>query len=623
MCGLIKMLKNRNIICISSIDWDFIWQGHQEIMSRFAKNGNKVLFIENTGIRIPSFRDIPRLRRRIINWYKSIKGFRKESENLFIYSPLVLPFPYSMVARWINKYMLLKPLKRWMKVMEFYEPIIWTFLPTGTALDIINNIDRKILVYYCIADFSKLVTNPRKVKKTEDELFKKCDLIFVQGEALRDKCAKLNNNVHIFPFGVRIEDFQNLRYSQDRIKEDIKNIKKPVIGYVGGIHKHIDFELLEVIAKNNPDWSIVLIGPVQTNVSRIANLKNIFLLGQKEFSELPYYINEFSVGIIPYRKSGYTETVYPTKLNEYHALGKPVVSTDLPEIVNFNSENGDLVIVADTYEEFVKNLSTAIQNSGNKELISRRVASAKKNSWAQRLEEMSGLIEDAMERKISMPADWIEKLIKIYKATTRKILKTAVIALSLYFTIFYTPLIWFLASPLKIVQKPQAADSIVVFAGGVGESGKAGQGYEERVQHAADLYKNGYAKNLIFSSGYTYALKEILIMKALAVSMGVPQEAIILEDKAKNTYENVIFTKDILNKEKQKKILLVSSPYHMRRALLVFKKAAKGVDVICAPIPNSVFYAHGATWKQTNIQQIKGILHEYLGILYYWWKGYI
>ena len=73
------MLKSENIICISSIDWDFIWQGHQEIMSLFAKNGNRVLFIENTGIRAPGWRDMPRLK-IFLNWIKSVKGFRITGE---------------------------------------------------------------------------------------------------------------------------------------------------------------------------------------------------------------------------------------------------------------------------------------------------------------------------------------------------------------------------------------------------------------------------------------------------------------------------------------------------------------------------------------------------------------
>ena len=148
------MLKNQNIICISSIDWDFIWQGHQEIMSTLAASGNRVLFIENTGVRAPKMSDLPRIRKRVVNWFNSIKGIRKIRENLYTYSPLILPFPYSRIARWMNRFLLIVNLKRWMDSMQFGNPIVWTFLPTPIALDIANNVNRKLLIYYCIDNFS-------------------------------------------------------------------------------------------------------------------------------------------------------------------------------------------------------------------------------------------------------------------------------------------------------------------------------------------------------------------------------------------------------------------------------------------------------------------------------------
>ena len=130
------------------------------------------------------------------------------------------------------------------------------------------------------------------------------------------------------------------------------------------------------------------------------------------------------------------------------------------------------------------------------------------------------------------------------------------------------------------------------------------------------------------SRGFVYFFKEPEVMKALAVSLGVPAEAIILEEKARNTEENVEFTKEILNREHWNNILLVSSPYHMKRASLVFHKIAPDISVTYTPIPNDHFYErpslrHGGPWRQVNLQQVKGILHEYLGIIYYWLKGYV
>jgi uncharacterized SAM-binding protein YcdF (DUF218 family) len=109
-------------------------------------------------------------------------------------------------------------------------------------------------------------------------------------------------------------------------------------------------------------------------------------------------------------------------------------------------------------------------------------------------------------------------------------------------------------------------------------------------------------------------------MRALAVSLGVPGSSIILEENAGNTYENVIFSRDILNKKGWKDAILISSPYHMLRVSLVCKKAAPDIHFFYAPISSSIFYGDE---KAVQIKHILAIFHEYLGIVYYYVKGYI
>jgi uncharacterized SAM-binding protein YcdF (DUF218 family) len=613
------MLKDQNIICISSIDWDFVWQGHQEIMSAFAKSGNRILFIENTGVRTPRLKDMPRLFKRITSWIKSVKGFREVSKNVFTYSPLIIPLPYSRLARFINKRLMLDAITKWMKATEFYDPIVWTFLPTGAALDIANGIGRKLLVYYCIADFSVLSDNPNKVRKTEDELIARSDLIFAQGEFLEDRCSRLNGNVHIFQFGVNIDTFDIDSAVPKKTPVDIRSVKKPIIGYIGGLHRHMDLGLIKHIAQNHPEWSVVLIGPEQTDISILRNVKNILILGKKDFQELPGYIKEFDVGIIPYELNSYTKSVFPTKLNEYHAMGKPVVSTLMPEIVKYNIENDGLVFTGSSYAEFTEKIAYSMANNDEK-LTARRIESAKRNSWTSRIEEMSRLMEKAIDRKKTMPVEWRDRFLKIYRATGRRIVTAALSIALLYLLLFHTPLIWGIAAPLKLSQPPERSDCIVVFAGGVGESGKVGQGYEERVKYAVDLYKTGYAKDLIFSSGYYYAFKETEVMKALAVSLGVPPQSIILEERAANAYENVKFTSTILRNRKMKKAIVISSRYNMRRIALISRKISPDIYFVYSPVTDSLFFGDG---RKVEPKHIIAILHEYASMLYYLFKGYI
>jgi uncharacterized SAM-binding protein YcdF (DUF218 family) len=115
-------------------------------------------------------------------------------------------------------------------------------------------------------------------------------------------------------------------------------------------------------------------------------------------------------------------------------------------------------------------------------------------------------------------------------------------------------------------------------------------------------------------------LREAEVMKAIAVANGVPAEAILLEESAADTYQNVAFTRRILNDHNWRRILLVSSPYHMRRAVMTWRKVAPEIEVIATPPAASQFYAHE---RGASSEQIRGLLQEYAGIVYYWWLGRI
>ncbi len=614
------MLKNENIICISSIDWDFIWQGHQEIMSTFARNGNRVLFIENTGVRVPGVRDIGRIKNRIRNWFRGTKGIRKEGDNLYIYSPLVLPFPYSRIARWVNKYLILSVLDKWMKAVDFSDPIIWTFLPTPLSLDVIDGVMKKFLVYYCIDNFSASSVSARKIKRSEEALLKKTDVVFVTSKALEERCSKYNTKVYRFPFGVCLKEFEEVRRKGVSAPRELESIKRPIVGYIGGMHKWVDKDLIRKTAEKHPEYSFVFVGPIQTDVGILEKVKNIYFLGQKKHTDVPLFVNSFDVGIIPYLITDYTRNVYPTKLNEYLSLGKPVISTVLPEVELFNKDYRDTIYVARDVDEFDYYLSIGLKDR-NLESEKRRIKAASENSWEKRIGKMNSLIIGEIARKkLDIEANWKETLIGFYRLTRKRVLKFAIYCLLAYILLFKTPFLWFLAKPLRIDNTPQRADVIVVFGGGVGETGSPGKSTIERARYASELYKEGYADKIIFSSGYTYTYNDAENMRLFAISAGVPKKDIILEQKANSAYENVKFSKEIVDRNGWDLIILVTSPYNMRRASLVLNRWAKGIRIIYLPVENSQFYDKSEGIK---LEQIRAIVHEYLGIIYYWFKGYI
>jgi uncharacterized SAM-binding protein YcdF (DUF218 family)/glycosyltransferase involved in cell wall biosynthesis len=613
------MPKLRDVVCISSIDWDFIWQGHQEIMSTLAEQGHRVLFVENTGVRAPRVRDLPRVGQRIRNWWRGTKGFREERPNLFVYSPLLLPLPYSRPARAVNRFLLTGALRRWMRATGFYRPIVWTFLPTPVALDVIDAVDPALTIYYCIDDLAASSPGARRIVSSEQRLFGRADLVFVTSEKLRERAARISKHVHLFPFGVNFERFDRVRHAADPPPADVDVLDRPVVGYLGGLHQWVDQELIVRVASSMPDVTFALVGPAQTDISALERCPNVRLLGQRPHDAVPGYVKAFDVGIVPYRVAEYTLNVYPTKLNEYLVMGIPVVATDLPEIRRFNAQHGQLVEVAAGSEAFANAIRRALNDSSPPD-VARRVAAAHENSWHSRIAAMNRLIDEALDRRTASSQRWDETLRKVYRDTRTHAAKVVLALVVLVFLVFYTNLVWWAAAPLRATAPLAPADAIVVFAGGVGESGKAGGGTQERVQRAIEVYKAGHAGHLILSSGYIYSFPEAEAMRSAALDQGVPPANILLEQRSTDTYENVAFVNDILRQRRWSSVLLVTSPYHMRRAMLVWRKVAPEVRVVPAPPLRSQFYDHG---RGASLEQIRAVVHEYLAMVAYWWRGWI
>jgi uncharacterized SAM-binding protein YcdF (DUF218 family)/glycosyltransferase involved in cell wall biosynthesis len=613
------MNKPDDILCISSIDWDFIWQGHQQIMSTLAAEGHRVLFLENTGVRAPQVRDLPRLRQRVRNWWRGTKGFREERPNLFVYSPLLLPLPYSRIARSINRFVLLRALRRWMRATGFYRPIVWTILQTPLALDLAKAVDPQVTIYYCIDDLPSSSLGARRIVPSEERLFREADLVFVTSEKLRRRAAEFSSRVHLFPFGVNFEQFDRIRQNADPLPADLQAMPRPIVGYVGGLHQWIDQPLIAAVAKSLPDTAFAFVGPAQTDVSTLEQCPNIHLLGQRSHADVARYVKGFDVGIVPYLLSDYTANVYPTKLNEYLVMGVPVVATDLPEIRRFNDEHGEIVEVAAGAGEFADAIRRSLKDSAAS-VVERRMAVAHSNSWANRIEAMSVLIGEAMARRAASSQRWDETLRRVYRQTRPRILETVLALAAVYLLVFQTNLLWQIAAPLKLSEPPRRADAIVVFAGGVGESGKAGGGAQERLKQAVDLYRAGWAPYMVLSSGYVYSFREAESMRALAIDQGVPAGNIVLEQRATNTYENVKFVDEILKDHRWTSILLVSSPYHMRRALGVWHRVAPGTAVVPTPPAQSQFYDHG---RGASLEQVRGVAQEYLAMFAYWRRGWL
>jgi glycosyltransferase involved in cell wall biosynthesis len=385
------MLTGETVVCLSTIDWDFNWQGHQEIMAALAASGNRVLFVETTGVRAPGIRDLPRLRQRLANWRRGHHGFREVRPRLFVYSPLALPLPYSRPARGVNRLLLGRALRRWVRAMGDRRPLLWTFLPTPLTLDLIETLDPQLTVYYCVDDLPGSSPAARRLAPSEARLLRAADVVLVTTEALAARARRFRACVHIFPFGVRYADFARVRDGARPAPADVRDLPRPLVGYVGGLNDKLDQALVAGVAAALPEATFVLVGPLETRVSALRACANVRLLGPRPHEVVPDYLKAFDVGLVPYRLTGYTGHVYPAKVNEYLAMGLPVVSTDLREMRRLNAQHGPIVEIAAGVQEFSAAIRSALHGASGSS-AARRIEVARGNDWTERIEAMAGIV---------------------------------------------------------------------------------------------------------------------------------------------------------------------------------------------------------------------------------------
>ena len=390
------MITGKDIILISGIEWDSLWQGSHEIATRLAKAGNRVIYVENMGVRTPTWKDKTRVLRRVKSWTGSLmsRGVRQVEHNLFVYSPILLPPFGGRGRRYLNKWLL--RFVPWIAgSLGMRDPIVWTFLPTDTALDLIGlfrSKDQTTVIYHCTADFAKLIPEVSQLRESETSLLKISDLVFATCRQLADTCAIFNSNVHIFSNGVNFEAFNLNGNSDSAAKSNLAVMRRPVIGYVGGLHRFVDFDLLIKMARSRPDWSWVFVGPIQHQLADLSRLTNVQLLGQQPHEQLGKILQNFDVCIVPYIRDEATETVVPTKLNEYLAAGKPVVATELPTICDFNRLHNVLMTAPSTPEAFLRAIESSLGSASDAAMMARRTKVAKLNDWTQLIAAMSDLI---------------------------------------------------------------------------------------------------------------------------------------------------------------------------------------------------------------------------------------
>lgn len=386
------VLRNEKILCLSGIGWRFLWMRMQEVMSRLADHGNQVLVVEPfvsplTSIKYPEIGISPSWRIQIA---------RVKANLSVLTPPVMLPFSSKspMVMR-LNYQVLKQIVRRWQAKLGFEEAIVWAYDPYSGFL--VDELKRKLLVYDCADEYSEFTgAHKKQLSHIEAKLLGKADVVFVSSRALLESKRRLNSRVFLVPNGVDFAHFQQAQRLDLPLPKDVGDIPKPILGFVGLIKDWIDLDVIEFIARARPRWSIVMVGPIgsEMDIERFRSLGNVHFLGRREHDLIPRYVKAFDVCLNPFKQNALTAAVNPLKIYEYLAAGKPTVSTDIAEVRAL----GDVVRLASSPEGFLEQIEPALQEDAPS-LIRARLELARRHDWGALVETMSQRIHEVLTNK--------------------------------------------------------------------------------------------------------------------------------------------------------------------------------------------------------------------------------
>ncbi|MGV3762441.1 glycosyltransferase [Parapedobacter sp.] len=227
--------------------------------------------------------------------------------------------------------------------------------------------------------------------KLEPELMRKSDVILCNSLGFRKRALQFNTQSYYIGNGCDMERFDySIHHPIPKDLEPLKN--RPVIGYVGALlEMRLDISLLEFLGKSRPKWNFILIGePDDAFKHSVLNqLANVYFLGKKDTELTPAYLQHFDVCINPQSINAITNDNYPLKIDEYLAMGRPVVATETNVMREVFSQ---VTYLAKDHRNFLGKIEEALANGNAEDDISRRVSVARSHSWPSITDRVLGII---------------------------------------------------------------------------------------------------------------------------------------------------------------------------------------------------------------------------------------
>lgn len=357
------------IVVHCHLRWSFVWQRPQQIHSRLAAS-HPVLFVEEPleaddgNARLELTSPVPNVTVAV----PRVTASRADSEAATL--ELLRDFAASPQGeRWTNAV-------HWLYT-PMMEPQVWVF---GAPVAI---------VYDCMDELTNFAFAPADLAPREEVLLTEADVVFTGGHQLYLSKKRRHENVHFFGCGVDFDHFASA--SGTAVAPDLAPLERPRLGYVGVIDERLDYELLDELARELPDATLAMVGPVvKVDPASLPRRPNIHYLGAKPYHSLPSYVAGFDVCLMPFAMNEASRFINPTKTLEYLASGRPVLSTPVADVVtNF----GHAVHVAPP-EAFAERAREIL--AGHRLDPGAGLEAARRSSWETRVAEMESIVLEAL-----------------------------------------------------------------------------------------------------------------------------------------------------------------------------------------------------------------------------------
>ncbi len=372
------------MICFAN-DWYADPLSKKHLMLRFARK-RRILWVNSVNNRQPRMasKDFRRA-------FEKLAGFRKglveAQEGIWVLTPLYIPFHGNSGIRELNRRLLGAQIRRALAQLQIRRAVTYTFAPTSA--DVVGTLGEESIVYHCVDEFSAFSDAGADVAQRELELLAKADVVLCAAAGLYDKKKRYNDHTHLVRHGVDYEFFRKATSSDTAVAQELTALPKPVLGFTGLLADWVDLALLAELAKRRSEWSIVLIGRSDVDLTIFDGLRNVHLLGHRPYHRLPEFLRGFDVALLPFVNNELTVNANPLKLREYLAAGLPVVAAPIPEVARY----APLLALASTPEEYEKEIEAILKRgeSGPSMVRSAKMAS---ESWDAKVMEIEEILRN-------------------------------------------------------------------------------------------------------------------------------------------------------------------------------------------------------------------------------------